>query len=386
MPTGTLAPWLYQQFLNENGDPLENGQVETFEAGTTTPAETWSQADLIDANLNSNPIVLDGSGFGRIYLQPGNSYKFKIYDEDGALIRTVDNINAVGLAATPTSDNGIVQGRLTLEAGVAVPATDRTSAQTLYFTPYGGNAIALYDSVTMGWLLHSFSELSQDLTALLANTNYDVFAGASGDQVALSVVAWASATARATALDNHDGVLVKGDDSTKRYLGTIRITSVAGRGEDSLAHRFVWNYYNRVPRPMRVIEATNGWTYTTDTYRQFNGSTANQVAVVIGVVGVPVTAECAGFAANDLNAMSAAVSIGLDSATTPATGVLGMRGTSGAAAQIASPRASLRIFPGIGYHYLTALERSITVGGTTTWYGDDGGQTLQAGITGEIDG
>jgi hypothetical protein len=380
----TLTPSPYQVLLDEDGNPVSGGQIGTYLTGTTTPAATY--ADSEGTVENENPIVTDAYGRYIAYLTPGVAYRFTFLNADGSELYPLrDGIGAVGTAATPTSDNGIVQGRLTLEALTAVPASDITSAQTLYFTPYLGNAIALFDAVSMQWLLYTFSELSLSLTALSANTNYDIFALASGDQVSLASLAWASATARGTALEAHDGVLVRADDSTQRYLGTIRITAVAGRGEDSFAHRFVWNYYNRAPRPMRVVDATNTWSYQSS-LRQANGNTANQLAFVVGVNEVPLIAEVQGFAAHSIDPASVVVAIGLDSTSAATSGNVGMRASSGAAALIAAPSARLSVFPGIGYHFAAWLEQGLNAGGATTWYGDDGGTTLQSGISGSIDG
>ena len=71
-----------------------------------------------------------------------------------------------------------------------------------------------------------------------------------------------------------DGVLVKSGNTAQRYVGTI-YASGANTTEDSFAKRYVWNYYNRVARPMRVTEATDTWTYTTAAFRQANGAAAN---------------------------------------------------------------------------------------------------------------
>jgi len=91
---------------------------------------------------------------------------------------------------------------------------------------------------------------------------YDVFAFNSSGTLGLYVVAWASYTARATAIVNHStfGFLVlSGYSPGYRYLGTYYCpttntvnldNSYAGSGTGYAAdvHQSFWNYYNRVSR------------------------------------------------------------------------------------------------------------------------------------------
>jgi hypothetical protein len=57
---------------------------------------------------------------------------------------------------------GLCNGRLTLSSGVPVPTSDITAATTVYFAPYGGNQVSLYDGSQ--WNIHSGSEISLKLT------------------------------------------------------------------------------------------------------------------------------------------------------------------------------------------------------------------------------
>jgi len=49
-------------------------------------------------------------------------------------------------------------GRLTLESGVPVSTSDQTAKTNVYFTPYLGNCIGIYDGTS--WTLQTFSELT----------------------------------------------------------------------------------------------------------------------------------------------------------------------------------------------------------------------------------
>ena len=111
---------------------------------------------------------------------------------------------------------------------------------------------------------------------------FDVWGYLSGGFLVLEALAWTNDTTRATALTTQDGVYVKSGDATRRYLGSYR-TLAASQIEDTVLRRFVFNYYNRVPRSMVRGESTTTWTYSTASYRQVNNSTSNQISAVIGV-------------------------------------------------------------------------------------------------------
>jgi hypothetical protein len=88
-PLGGVAA----QFFNNDGVPLAGGLINTYAAGTNTPAATYTTGAGTIAH--SNPIVLDSAGripTGEIWLTDGVAYKFVIKDSTGALIGTYDNI------------------------------------------------------------------------------------------------------------------------------------------------------------------------------------------------------------------------------------------------------------------------------------------------------
>jgi len=145
--------------------------------------------------------------------------------------------------------NTVCQGRLTVESGVAVSTSDQTGKSNLYFTPYRGNKVALYDGSR--WKLYAFSEVSLSLTSLTSGKNYDVFLYDNSGTLTLELsAAWTNNTTRADALSTQDGVTVKSGAATRRWLGTIRTTG-ATTTEDSATKRFVANAYNWQPRPVR---------------------------------------------------------------------------------------------------------------------------------------
>jgi hypothetical protein len=206
------------------------------------------------------------------------------------------------------------EGRLTLTTNVPVTTSDVTAATTLYYTPYIGDHISLFDGSST-WTTLQFTQLS---IAVPASTSqlYDVFIFNSSGTATLELLAWTNDTTRATALVYQNGVLVKSGATTRRYVGSMRTTTVSGQTEDSLAKRYVYNYYNRVARPGRAVDATVTWNYSTNAFRQANANTANQLDFVIGVaednIYVQATSEVTNSTATGRQCKTG---IGIDSTT-----------------------------------------------------------------------
>lgn len=273
----------------------------------------------------------------------------------------------------------LFQARLTLTTTVPVTTADVTAATTVYLAPYKGNIITLYDGTS--WKPYSLSEISIAVPAT-TSTNYDIFVYDNAGTLTLEAVAWTNATTRATALALQNGVYVKSGATGRRYAGSFRTTSVSGQTEDSRSVRFLWNYYNRVSRHMYVTEATNSWTYTTDTNRQANASTANQLGALIGVAEDEVSVEVSGIVSNSTNGIRANVGIGLDS-TTVDSSTIRHEATAAVVGERFPVRAVYRGIGTLGFNLWVWLERSAATG-TATWYGDNGGANLQSGIFADL--
>ena len=281
-------------------------------------------------------------------------------------------------ATTPAKDllDGICEGRLTLTTGTPVTTGDVTSATTVYFAPFKGNRVAVYDGTN--WQLRTFTELSVAVPATTA-TPFDVFVYDDSGTLTLETANWTNASTRATALTTQNGVYVKTGATTRRYLGTCCTTSVSGRCEDSYANRLVWNYMHRVRRPQKVVESTNSWTYTISTWRQANGSSANQFSNVVGVAEDTQTVEVWCDQSN-LSAGYAAVGIGVDSTSTNSAQIFGGYNYGNMYIPF---YANYTDIPAAGLHTFAWLEVS-QAAGTSIWYGDAGIAFLQSGMVGSL--
>ncbi len=284
-------------------------------------------------------------------------------------------------------DNGVCDFRLTLTTSVPVTVTDVTGAVTIFCAPYKGNRIALYDGTGIATIVTS----AQFSIAVPATTNqmYDVFCYNNAGVATLELLAWTSDTARATNIvTTTTGAYTKSGDLTRRYLGSFRTTGVSGQTEDSAVKRYLWNYYNRVHRLLRVADSATSWNYSTATWRQANANTANQVDVVVGVAETLLELACLSLTINNNANWQAGQAIGEDatSAGPPSDLIYTSSPASGEAAGVPfAGLAKLDKYPAIGRHFYAWIEYSVT-GATTTFFGTNTGALFTTGLNGWISG
>jgi len=268
---------------------------------------------------------------------------------------------------TQKINNRICDGRLTLESGVAISITDQIDKDTIFFTPYNGNAIGLYNG--SNWELLHFSETSLSLGTLTSNTNYDVFAYNNSGTLGLEIgPAWTDDTTRSTNIVLQDGVYVKASDPTRRYLGTFRTTSTTTT-EDSETRRFLWNMYNRTRKNLTMIKTTATYTYTTIAWRPWQNSIEDGVSRFYYVIGLfdgdHITSTVTSQVRTTGGSPSVNFSIDQTSEYSPAFSDAEGRVSSLINAGTNSHRQMASISNGNilctqGYHFITGVERGAT--------------------------
>src|SRR6516165_3105142 len=106
---GGILPYIDQQFLDDNGNPVASGFICTTITGTGTNLATYPTQVDADAgtNANANPVVLDSAGRASIFLGTG-IYRIVLLKRvnqgssscngtmTGSAIRTVDGVSGLG--------------------------------------------------------------------------------------------------------------------------------------------------------------------------------------------------------------------------------------------------------------------------------------------------
>jgi hypothetical protein len=304
----------------------------------------------------------------------------------GALL-AANNLSDVANAATARSNIGAASdytvepcGRLTLTSGTPVTTSDVAGATSVFYTPYDGDTIALYDGSK--WLPIVFTETTLSLSGLTANTNYDVWGRINSGALALDTTAWTNDTTRATVIAQQNGIDVKSGDPTRRLLGTIRIRAT-GQTEDSVAHRFVSNRYNAEIGQMQALEPAPNWTYSVATFRQANANTANQLDMLLCTPRM-VAAEAMGACQSTAASATMAIGIGINSTSSDSSTTRQQAPTPVAGGNPGNAKANWAGYLPAGRSTLVWLEQcSFANGGTMTMFGNPG-PSIQCGITGAV--
>ena len=98
MAAGILIP--AQQFLDDDGNPLSGGKIQTYIAGTTTPKVTYPTFDdaVAGTNANDNPTILDSGGRAPMWLGDGGYKIVKTTSADVPVGDDQDDVYASGFS------------------------------------------------------------------------------------------------------------------------------------------------------------------------------------------------------------------------------------------------------------------------------------------------
>lgn len=444
MALSGIKPFIHVS--DSNGNPYVGAVLKVYLPGTTTLASIYSD-DGLSVSM-SNPLsgvnASNAAGnFPRFYIAAG-TYKLRAETSAGVLIWEYDNIDtglSAGSGALPITAGGtggitaaaartnldvpsnseladlaaeitdiqtslqnvvsVPQGYLTPTSGTPVISTGVTSGTSVYYTPFIGNTIPIYDGTQYN--ATQFSELTLTLNSNhLASTIYDAYViSDSGTLRLVTGPAWnnsaAGAGSRGTGagtaeITRTNGLWTNANSMTARngattysvsanratYVGSIFIDSSAGQ---VTCHRTwgqsrkfgIWNAYNRVPIVLRCGDSTASWSRNTTSGIQVANSAgsnfltlfvglAEEFAVMTYVQNVNIS-NAGGSTPNIRNG------IGYNS-TSAISGTNGQGGQFAAASinTLTNLHAVYSVMPAIGIHNISALENVAAIGGGTTTF------------------
>lgn len=377
---------LTEQFANNARTTLNgsiSSSVTTIVVDSATAFPTVGEFRIIVDSEIMKVTSVTGANFTVTRGEEGTT---AIGHSDGSPVNLIVTVNSIHKISPQVND-----GRLTLTSGVPINSADVTGATTIYFTPYTGNSISLYDGSV--WTLCRFAEISIALGTLTSGLPYDLFAYHTNGTVAFDApLAWTNGTTRNVGLVRQDGVLCKSGNTTRRYIGTFYTTATTTT-EDSKAKRFLWNMYHRARRHLERVETVVDWIQNTNgALAQANSNSANKVEVVIGVDEAFVELMVNTLATNPSSgsAGDSSITIGLDSTTVRWARARTAWMQSGGPFTAQGGEALGAGYPGIGYHYFAWLVATTnTVNVTfygTTGTGIPGALEINAGMVGYVEG
>lgn len=108
------------QFFGTNGLPLSGGKLYTYQPGTITPKNTYTDSTGLVAN--TNPVILDSAGRAKVWLD--GSYNIRLFDASDILQWSVDNVVSGDQVQFATLQNNIdtLESQLSAKASLSSPA------------------------------------------------------------------------------------------------------------------------------------------------------------------------------------------------------------------------------------------------------------------------
>lgn len=170
----SLAPDPMFRAYGNNNNPLAGGQLYTYQAGTTTPAATYT--DSTGNTPNSNPVVLNARGEAPVWLSPTQAYKLVLRDSSGNLIWTVDQVTSPApVAVGNMTDEKGSDGNPGFKAGTDF--TPGTTTSLPLSTNYGSasNLWVAFDAAEQGADSYSLSGTTLTFNAPIPNGTNKVF-------------------------------------------------------------------------------------------------------------------------------------------------------------------------------------------------------------------
>lgn len=298
-------------------------------------------------------------------------------------------------------------GRLTLTTLTPVLTSTVTSVATIYYTPYVHRFVPLYDGTSFE--MHDFgAELSNATAnsstgkagpaACTTNSNYDLFVWNDAGTYRLTRgPLWTSDTARGTGAGTTELELVQGIYTNKvaitngpganlgTYVGTVRTNGSStvdyifgGFASGGTAAVFnLWNMYNRVLVAATVGQSDSSYTYNSATWRELHGNSNVEIRFVRGLNEDGILAQNVMLIFGTPGVAGGYAGIGLD-----ATNALAANARTGYSEGNWAVAVSIyNGLPGLGYHYLAAIERtnnSVTIYSTAPTGAAEQMQMLEA--------
>jgi YVTN family beta-propeller protein len=291
------------------------------------------------------------------------------------------------------------QGRLTLSSTAPVMVADSTGATTVYYLPYQGSGIPIFDAVKFVNYLLGTAGISLALDSNSGHTGYqqsgklfDLFAFLNNGVLTLGTgPAWTNDTTRSNAIAQLNGLWVNNAALTVRfgtnsgdtvsvsanqatYLGTMYATA---NGQTSMSflpsalsggtNNFlgVYNAYNRVLTRSVCRDSAASWNYGSATIRPANNNTNNRISFVDGLAQSSIDAMYGNnTGVTPAGSTAAQIGIGLDVTNAFSAGFISGGNSLANNASIITHYYGV---PQLGFHFVQAVENNPSGTGTATF-------------------
>jgi len=208
--------------------------------------------------------------------------------EDGtSVLTTATTLNFVDLNAEDGGSNqaniyhnipAIADGRLTLGAGTPVTADNVSSATSIYYTPFKGNKISLYDGTR--WKMYSFTEGTLTVPSTVYR-NADVFIYDNSGTLTLESVNWDQTSGTFSGATNATPIV---GTSTSHGLAIGDMVGVNGLVGNTALNGYVWCVSGTTTNTITFDSSTGNGVYSSGgTWYKINNTRTTALVAQDGV-------------------------------------------------------------------------------------------------------
>jgi hypothetical protein len=297
-------------------------------------------------------------------------------------------INQAQVAAPTPTPGGYLNLVGVANGGPIQGSNDITAATTVYYSPYRGNQVPIWNGTSFTTFTFSELQLALSASAQSASTIYDVcIFNNAGSPAMVFGPAWSDSTAGAGSrgtgagsaqLIYQSGILVNAVQIQANngsnvytipalqctYVGSVFIDPTAGEVSNyrtwGQSRRWdVWNDYWRVPICMQVGDSTASWSSSDAAIRPSNDNTANSLTAFTGLAEEIINNVFTQRIDSAAGTNDTVIGIGWNS-TTAFSGTQGFTTLPNVGSSIYSSYAAA---PSLGTNVVTSLEDSGTNSG-----------------------
>lgn len=281
------------------------------------------------------------------------------------------------------------QGRLTLQSGVPVMTTTTSGVTSIYYTPYVGNRIPIWDGVQMS--MRRFDEIQTTTVDFTNNpapvgnlkiNDWFIYPDASGTLRICHGPDWTDNTTRSagTILIRQEGLLLNNVAITNgpaamrgTYVGTTmsnttgKLDWIYGvRSSPPVGGFFgVWNMYFRAYLASFLSDSMGSWTYTSSTPRQANNQPSAKFEYVSGIAEDVFVGHAQAGSWPDTQGYCLVSGVGYDTINSM-NGLVGANTGPTSVFVVGTGRFATA---SLGKHYMAMMEALNVSGATITIYG-----------------